>query len=128
MARFYSLCFALAIAGWLAPQSLSADDTKNGIIVSATGGTSSIKLTGTYTVAANYEVSGITLKARPAGGKAGEGGEEKVKGEKGSFKGVISVPAGTYDVYALLRVTDDCGNESYYFSAVSSNITVRKGK
>ncbi len=128
MNRFCSLYFAVAIAGLLAPQTFSADGTKNGAIISsATGETLSIKVTGIYTVDSNYKLRGIKLMALP-GPNGGEGGIQDVKGQKGSFKGTISVPAGTYEVQVLLIVTDNCGKESYYYSETSRNITAKEGK
>ena len=128
MRRFCSLCFALAAVFLLAAQNGSADCTSNSISISGTtGGSLSISVSGKYTVDSAYKLSGIKLFATPSGCGCGQGGEQDVTGLNGSYTALITLPAGKYDVKALLIVTDNCSNSAYYYSTISTNITVSGG-
>jgi hypothetical protein len=129
MKRIFALAVAVALVG------LCASNAKaQGVSISSATSPSSgqIKVMGSFSFPSGYSLNGITLFAQPTGEGGGEGGEAGTavlfdlgSTTSGTYSGTVAVPAGaTYDVQALMAITDGSGNVFYYYSAMYTGVQV----
>lgn len=128
MKKWLGVLFVLAtiIVPGIVARSLAQMGSTNAITIASVQPSSGlVTASGTYTVASGYTVSSITVEVMPAGGAAGAGGEGTaiLEGSNG-FYSSISVPSGTYDVQAILTVTDSTGTAQSFFSDTMTSVVV----
>jgi hypothetical protein len=114
---------ATIIVPGIVAKVLAQSGSNSVTITNVTPSPDQVGVTGTFTVASGYTFNNVTVYVRPPSGAVGEGGEGVSTGV-GSFYTNISVPAGTYDVQAMLTVSDSNGNPYYYLSDTVTNVSV----
>ena len=126
MKRIATLIVAVALVGFCASDA-KAQSVSISSATSETSGT--ILVTGSFSLG-TYTLSSVTLFAQPTGEGGGEGGEapaptllDVCDPTQGSFTDApVNVPTGaTYDVQALLTVTDGT-NTFYYYSTIVTGV------
>jgi hypothetical protein len=122
--RLVLLLFALvfSVCVWVATTLAQSGSTNAITISSATPQSGQVTVNGTYTVDTNdgFTLVGILVDARPSGGVAGEGAETSAMAGSGNFFATVSVPAGQFDIQAILEVNDSAGTTHYFCSNVQT--------
>jgi hypothetical protein len=125
MRRYSRVCLIAVVGAFVFASAVGAQCTTSVSISSISTSSGSITVKGSYSVASGYTLGGVSVQAVPTGGTAGEGGQGTASASSGSFSVTFSVPGGlTYDVQAILVVNDSGGNSYYYYSAISTKVSV----
>jgi hypothetical protein len=124
MMRMSVFVVAAGICGMFVP--CAAAQGVNSVLIGGVGvGTGTISTGGGYTLAPGYTLVGISVNAAPTGGASGEGGQAAAKTTGPAFNTTVSAPSGgSYDVQAVMTVSDGSGNLYYYFSRVIQGVGV----
>lgn len=129
MKRIVTLVIAVALVGLCASEA-RAQSVSISSATSPSSGT--INVSGAFSFPSGYSLGGITLYAQPTGEGGGDGGEGPTAvifnvcdPTNGTYTGSVNVPAGaTYDVQALMSITDGSGNTFYYYSTMYTGVQV----